>query len=124
MDRCLPVPHVIDIKIHIVHSEILKTCVDHILDMFLSADAAFDLLLCSGKELCCHNDILTLRKVTECTAYILFACAALVPDRCIKEIDAQIKCVLNDLSGMFFINGPAVLSSSGITESHAAKADT
>ena len=41
-DGRLPVPHVIDVQIHVVHPEVLEACVDHVLDVLLSADAAFN----------------------------------------------------------------------------------
>ena len=106
-----------------VHSEIVKACVDHVLDMLLTADAAFDLFLCPGKEFGGNDHILAFCEVAERPADVLLACAALISDGCVVEVDAQIQSALNDLSCMFFIDGPAVLSASGISEAHASHAD-
>ena len=64
------------------------------------------------------------REVADRPADILLAGSALASDGSVIEIDAKIQTALNDLSGVFFIDGPAVLAASGITESHAAHADT
>ena len=122
-DRRLPVPHVINIEIYIVHTEIVKACVYHVFNMLLPADAAFDLFLCPGKEFRGNDYIIAFCEVAKRPADILFACAALISDSRIVEVDAQIQSALNDLSCMFFIDGPAVLSASGISEAHASHAD-
>ena len=98
LERRLPVPHVIDVEIHIVHAEVLKACVDHVLDMLLPADSVLDLFLCSRKEFGGNDNVFALCEVAQCPADILLACAALVGDGCVVEIDAQFQAALYDLS--------------------------
>ena len=113
----------IDVKVHIVHAEILETRVDHVLDMLLAADAIFNFILSSREELGCDDDLIALCEVPERASHILLAGAALVSNRCIIEIDTQQKTAFNDFSGVFLVNGPAVLAASGISESHASHTD-
>ena len=120
---CLPVPHVIDVEIHIVHPKVPQTGIDHVLDVLLTADALFDLLLCPRKELGGNDHILTPREIPQRSANILLTGAALISDGRIIKINAEIQASLNDFSGMFLVDGPAVLAASGITESHTSHAD-
>ncbi len=113
----------INIQIHVIHTEILKTRVDHVPDMLLTADARLDLFLRSGKELGGNDHIIPFCKIPQGSADILLTGAALIGDGRIIEIHAQLQPALYDLSGVLFVNGPAVLAPSGITESHAAHAD-
>ena len=113
----------IDVKVHIVHAEILETRVDHVLDMLLAADAIFNFILSSREELGCDDDLIALCEVPERASHILLAGAALVSNRCIIEIDTQQKTAFNDFSGVFLVNGPAVLAASGISESHTSHTD-
>ena len=96
--RCLPVPHVIDVEIHVVHAEVLKTCVDHVLDVLLPADSVLDLFLCSRKEFGGNDNVFTLCEVAQCLADILFAGSALIGDGCVVEINTQFQSALYDLS--------------------------
>ena len=114
----------IDIKIHIVHPEITKACVDHVLNMLLSGDPLFDLFRSSWKEFRGYHYIFSFSEVTERTSHILLTGSALIRDRRIVEIHAEVKSSFNDLSGMFFIERPAVLAFRRISKSHAAHADT
>ena len=113
----------IDIQVYVVHPEILKARIDHVLDVLLPADALFDLLLRSRKELGGHHHVLPLRKVPQGPAQKLLAGAALIGYGRIKEVDARFQPPLDDLSGVLLVDGPAVLAASGVTKSHAAHAD-
>ena len=114
----------IDIQIHIVHPEITEACVDHVLDMLLSGNTIFDFLRSSWKEFRGYHYIFSFCEVTERTSHVLFTGSALICDRRIVEIHAEVKALLNDLPGMLFIERPAVLPFRGISKSHTSHADT
>ena len=66
--------------------------------MFLTRDTSFYLIRGTGKELCCYNHIFTFCKIAERSSDILLTGTALISYGRIKEIHAQIKAVLYDLS--------------------------
>ena len=123
-ERRVPVPHMIDIQIHIVHAEIGQTGVDHILDMPLTRNTVLDLLRRARQKLGRHNDLLTLGKVAQRPADILLAAAALVGDGGIIEIHAERQAAFDDLSGVCFVDRPAVLPSLGVAKAHTSHANT
>ena len=62
-------------------------------------------------------------KITQGSSYILLTGATLIGDSRVIKVDAQLQPTLDDLSRVFLVDGPAVLTPSGITEPHAAHAD-
>ena len=124
VNRCVPVPHMIDIEVHVIHAQVLQACVDHVLDVLLSADPSLDFLLCPGKEFRCKDNVLTLCKIPQRPADILLTGAALIGNGRIIKIDAQLQSPFNDFSAMLLIDRPAVLASSGVAKTHTSHADT
>ena len=103
LHRGMIIPHMIDIKIHIVHTEIAKTLIQVIFYMFLSAHAAVNFFLCSRCEFRCNHIIITFCKITKCFSDILLACTILICDCRIIKIDTKVKSMLNDFSRLRLI---------------------
>ena len=120
----LIVPHMINVKIHMIHPEILKTLIDHALDMLLSGHACLDLFGRAGEEFCRHDYIVPPGKVFQCSSQVLLARPALVSNGSVKKVDAQVQPVLYDLAAVLFVQGPGMLSVRSISEAHASHADT
>ena len=117
------VPHVVDIEIHIVHAKVLQAPVQHPLDVLLAGHAGLDLLGCARQELGRNDHFIAFRKIAQRAAEILLAGAALVGDRGVEKVDAQLQTAPDDLTRMCFVDRPAVLAVLRIAESHAAHAD-
>ena len=117
------IPHMINIQIHMVHSQISEAGIHELLNMLLPGDARFDLFRRAGQEFRRHHHFITAGKIPQGAAQILLAGAALVPHGSIKEIDAQLQPFSDDFPGMLFIHRPTVLPVSCVSESHAAHAD-
>ena len=92
--------------------------------MLLSADPSLDFLLRPRKKFCSKDNVLTLCIIPECPADILLAGTALIGNGRIIKINAQLQSPPYNLSGMLFIDRPAVLSPAGVTKAHTAHADT
>ena len=122
--RRIVIPHMANVQIHIVHSEILEAFIQHSLHMPLSGNARFQLRIGPGQEFRRNHNIITLRKVPNRSAEILFACSALVGDRRIKEVDAQLQPFFDDCTGMRFIDRPAMLAVSRFSASHTTHTNT
>ena len=86
--RCGIIPHMVNIQIYIIHSQILKALIDHHLYMLLRGHALFDFLRCAGKEFRSDYDVISLCKVFERTPKILLTRTTLIPDRRIIKVDA------------------------------------
>ena len=69
----VPVPHMIDVKINVVHAEIFKALVNHALDVLLTGYACLDIGRCSRQEFRSHNYFIALCKVTQSPAHVLLA---------------------------------------------------
>ena len=106
-----------------IHPQILKTFIQHPPDMLLTGDPFLYLILRPGKKFCCHHDLLPLRIILQRPAEILLAGTALISDRRIKKINAQLQSPPDDLTGMLLVNRPGMLAVCRISESHAAHAD-
>ena len=91
--------------------------------MLLAGDACLDLLLGAGQELGGDHYLVPFGKVPERPPQILLAGAALVGDGGIEKVDALFQPLPDDLPGMFFINGPAVLAIFCVSKAHASHAD-
>ena len=87
-NRRLPVPHVIDIQVHMIHTQVLQARVDHAFNVRLSVDAGFNLVLRAGEEFGGHHHFVPPGKVPQGPAHILLAGAALIGDSGIVEVDA------------------------------------
>ena len=123
VQRGLIVPHVIDVEVDVVHTQVLQTLVHHPADVLLAADAVCDLLVGSGEEFGGHHHLLPPGKVPEGPAQVLFAGAALVTDGGVEEIDAALQALAEDGPAVRLIQGPGVLAVVGIAEAHAPHAD-
>ena len=121
--RRVPVPHVIDVQIHIVHAQIFKAGVDHVLYVLLPGDARLYLLRSTRKKFGRNDYLVTLGIITQRSSNELLTGATLVGNSCVVEIHTQIKSSLNDLSRMFLIYSPAVLAPLSIAKPHASHAD-
>ena len=107
-----------------IHTQILQTLIQHALNVLLSGDPCLDLILCTGKKLGGDYHIFAFCEVLQSPSEILLACAALVGNGGVEEIDPQFQSAADYLPGVFLINCPGVLPLRGIAESHAAHADT
>ena len=119
----LIVPHMINIKVYIIKPQILQTGIDHLFNVLLSGDTGSDFILGTGQKLCCHHHIFPPGEISQRTAKILFAGAALISDGCIEKVHSQLQPPPDHRPGMFFIQCPAVLAISGISKAHASHAD-
>ncbi len=117
------VPHVIDIEVNIVHSEIFKASIQIIFNVFLTADTRVDLVLRAWGELCSDHIIVPFCKISECFAHILLAGSVLIDNSGIVEIDTYIKAMFDDLTGLRLVHRPTVLARGRVAEAHAAHAD-
>ena len=88
----------IDIQVNIVQPQILQTGVDHLLDMLPAGDSVCDLIRSAGQKFGGYHHILPFCKVPKCPAQVLLTGAALVADRCIKKVDAQLQSPFDDFS--------------------------
>ena len=123
VERALIVPHVVDVQIHIVHAQIFQALVYHLLDMGLGCDAGLHLLGRAGQELGGHHHLIPLCEILQRPAQVLLTGAALVGDGRVIEIDARLQTFFDDLSCVLLIDGPGVLSLSGVSKAHAPHAD-
>ena len=123
VERCLIVPHVIDIQVDVVKSKVLQAGVHHLLDVLLPGSPRGDLLLGAGQELGGHHHILPPGKVPDRPAHILLTGAALVGDGSVEEVDPQLQSPPDDLPGVFLVQRPAVLAVLCVAEAHAPHAD-
>ena len=106
VDWRVPVPHVINVQVNIVHSEVVKALVDHTLDMLLSADTCLNINRGSRQEFRCHNNFIAPGKIFECSADKLLTRSRLIGDCGIKEIHAKVKPALDDLTRMRLVYRP------------------
>ena len=116
----LVVPHMVNVQIHIIDAEIFQACIDHLFNMLLSGNSGSDFLLRARQKLCRYNHILPLCKIPERTPYILFTGAALIADSGVKKINSKFQTAPDDLTGMFLVQGPAVLPVLCISKSHTS----
>ena len=100
----------IDIKVNIVHTEVLQALVYHLLDMLLTAHAAFYLLICARKKFRRNDNVFALCKVFQRTSEILLARSALIGDGSIEKVHAELQPSADYLTRVFFIDRPAVLT--------------
>ena len=121
--RRLPVPHVIDIQIHIVHPQVLQAFVDHAFDVHLPGNAVFNFVPGAGQEFRGHYHLIPFGKVPQGPAGKLLTGTVLIRDGSVIEIDAQFQSVPDDLPGMLLIQRPGMLSLAGIAKAHAPHAD-
>ncbi len=124
LDGGLPVPHVIDIQVHVIHAQVLKALVQHAFDVLLAGDARLDLVLGAGQELGRHHHLIPLGEIPKRTAHVLLAGAGLVGDGGVIEIDPQLQAPPDDLPRMFLVQRPGVLPLAGVAKAHAAHADS
>ena len=92
--------------------------------MLLTAHVLLYLFLRSRKKLCRDGDVLAFSKIAQRAADILLAGSALISNGRIVKVDAKLQTPLDNFSGIFFADGPAVPTASGIPEPHTAHADT
>ena len=123
LDGRLPVPHVVDVQVDVIHAQVFKALVQHIFDVLLPGDARLDLVLRPGQELGGHHHLVPLRKVPQGAAHVLLAGAGLVGDGGVVEVDAQFQPAPYDLAAVFLVQRPAVLALPCVAEAHAAHAD-
>ena len=123
VERCLVVPHMVDIQVHIVHAQMLQAQVQLPGDMLLTADPRLDFLLAAGQEFGRHIHLVSGGKIFQGPAQVLLAGAVLVGNGGIKEIYALCQSVFDNLPGCIFVHRPAMLSRSRIAKAHAAQAD-
>ena len=121
--RSLVIPHMVNIQIYIVQSQIFQTGIDHPFNMFLSGNSLLDLLRCPGEKFCGNYHIFPLCKIFYRPAYILLTGTALIPDSCIKKVNSKIQSFFNDFPGMFLVYCPAVLSVFGVSKAHTSHTD-
>ena len=121
--RSLIIPHMVNIQIYIVQSQIFQTGIDHPFNMFLSGNSLLDFLRSPGEKFRSYYPIFPLCKIFYRPAYILFTGAALVPDSRIKKVNSTIQSFFNDLPGMFLVYGPAVLSVFGVSKAYPSHTD-
>ena len=91
--------------------------------MLLTADTCIELIWCAGQKFSGNDYIFALCKVPERPAHILLTGTALISDGRIVEIDAEFQTAFDNVSGMFLIDSPPVLTSAGISKAHTAHAD-
>ena len=87
----------VDIQVNIVHAEVLKAFVKHSFDMLFAADACADLVCGAGQKFCRYYHFVTLCKVTQRPAKILFTASRLIGNSGIEKVHAKRKSALNDL---------------------------
>ena len=104
--RRLVIPHMINVQIHVVHAEIFKALIDHALYMLLPCNSPCNLILCTGQEFCRHHHLVTLGKIPQRPSHILLACAALITDCRVKEIDTKFQALPDYFTGMFLVKRP------------------
>ena len=123
LGRCPVVPDMVDVEVHIVHTQVLEAQVDVVQHMLTAINALLDLFLGAGQELGGDDHIVTFCHIAQCTAYILFGCTQLIGDGGIEEVYAQIERTADDGTCGFLADGPGMLPDGGIAEAHTAQAD-
>lgn len=113
----------VDIEIDIVHAQVFEALIQAGLDVLLTANALVNLLLGSGRELRGNHHAVPLRKVAQRPTYELLACAILIGEGRVVEVNAQVKAVADDVPRLRFVHRPAVLACGGVAEAHASHAD-
>ena len=118
------VPHMTNLKVNIVLSNIFKASVQKLMDMLFAADSVFDFFLASGKKLCSNNDFITSCKCSQSLSCMLLTCTVLITCGSIKEVYAQFQCSLNHCIGTFFIHSPCMTTFGSISKTHTTKTDS
>ena len=99
----------INVQVDVLHSQILQARVNHIRDVLLPADSRLDFLLCARKKLRRYRNVLPPCKIPERVPHELLARAALIGNRGIKEIDAELQSPPDDFPRVLLVQRPAVL---------------
>ena len=106
LGRSLVIPDVVDIKVNIVHTQMLQTAVDAVENMLTTVDAMSNLLVGARQELRGDNHIFTLCHITQGTSHKLFGCAQLISDGCVEEIHPQLKRATDNLTRRLLAYSP------------------
>ena len=80
LDRRAPIPHVVDVQVHVVHTEMAQTHIEIVADVLLAAHAVLDLLVGARQELRGHHHIVACRHGGERAAEVFLGRAVLVDD--------------------------------------------
>ena len=110
----------VDVEIHILHAQILQAFIEHPFNVLLCGNALLYLLGRTRQKFGSHNNLIALGKIAQSTPYILLTGAALIGDGCIKKVYAQLQSTTNDLSALFLVNGPGMLTLAGVSKSHTS----
>ena len=114
------IPHMIDIQVDVIHSQVLKAFIYHPFDMLLPRDPLLDLFVCPRQEFCCDYDLIPLCEIRQRPAKILLAGTVLVAYRRIEKVYPCFDPPFYYLSRMFLIYRPAVLPPGCVPESHTS----
>ena len=86
LGRCLIVPDVVDVQVHIVHAQVLQTTVYVVQHMLPAVHPLLDFLLRARQELGGHHHLFPSGHIPQGTSHELFRSAQLVGNGRIEEV--------------------------------------
>ncbi|MNV67278.1 hypothetical protein D3C71_1600720 [compost metagenome] len=122
-DRCVVVPTMDDVEIHIFGSKSLQTVIDFAHNGLPGKPGAIGALMHASPHLGRENNFIPVGVILQRTAGNLFTGSVRINIRCIKKVDAKLKRSFYNRPAVLLIQHPLMPSRSCLSKAHTAQAD-
>ncbi len=100
LNRRKVVPHVADVQIHIIHTQIFQAGVQPVQHVLLPGNALLNFLLGAGRKFRGHHHVLPPAEIPQGPAHVLFAGASLITDGRVVKVDSAFQSPADNLPGI------------------------